>query len=165
LDEAAKAALYNTIGMGALKYFLLKVEPKKRILFDPNESVDFQGNTGPFIQYTYARIKSVLTKAAFVSTADKVSPLSLSVYERDLIQALGNYPAIIEAAAKEFSPAQIANYIYELAKLYNKFYHEESILKAEDPDQKTFRLHLSLSAARLIAAGMHLLGINVPERM
>lgn len=162
--EEDKQVLYQTIGMGALKYFLLKVDPKKRLLFDPNESVDFQGHTGPFVQYTHARIKSVLRKADY-NGAQAVQPASLSVYERDLIQALGNFPAVIEVAAREFSPAQLANYAYELAKLYNKFYHEESILKAEDEGVKAFRLDLSAAAAKVIAKSMNLLGIDVPERM
>jgi arginyl-tRNA synthetase len=164
-SEEEKAELYNTIGMGALKYFLLKVDPKKRLLFDPNESVDFQGHTGPFIQYTHARIKSVLRKAEFNDGAAMAIPARISSYERDLIQALGQFPNIIEMAAKEFSPAQLANYAYEVAKLYNKFYHEETILKAEDTDVKAFRLHLSDSAAKVIAESMRLLGIQVPERM
>ena len=165
LDEESKAALYDTIGMGALKYFLLKVDPKKRLLFDPNESVDFQGHTGPFIQYTHARIKSVLSKAEFDFDSAVSVPATISSYERDLIQQLGAFPEAIEASAQEFSPAQLANYIYEVAKFYNKFYHEETILKAEDPDVKNFRLHLSASAAKVIAKGMNLLGIHVPERM
>ncbi|WP_312789027.1 arginine--tRNA ligase [Sphingobacterium sp.] len=165
LDEESKAVLYDTIGMGALKYFLLKVDPKKRLLFDPNESVDFQGHTGPFIQYTHARIKSVLSKAEFDFNSAVSIPASISSYERDLIQQLGAFPETIEASAQEFSPAQLANYIYEVAKFYNKFYHEETILKAEDPDVKNFRLHLSASAAKVIAKGMNLLGIRVPERM
>ncbi|NGM61253.1 arginine--tRNA ligase [Sphingobacterium sp. SGG-5] len=163
--DEQKAELYTTIGMGALKYFLLKVDPKKRLLFDPNESVDFQGHTGPFIQYTYARIRSVLRKADFSGTEDKIVLENVSPYERDLIQVLGNFPAIVEASAQEFSPAQLANYAYEVAKLYNKFYHEESILKAEQEDVKTFRLHLSAAAAKIIAESMRLLGIGVPERM
>jgi len=163
LEEAEKTALYETIGMGALKYFLLKVDPKKRLLFDPNESVDFQGHTGPFIQYTHARIKSVLRKAEYDGGTGTVS--TISVYERDLIQALGNYPQAIEAAAKDFSPAQLANYVYEVAKVYNKFYHEETILKAEDAQVKQFRLQLSAIAGRVIADSMRLLGIQVPERM
>ncbi len=163
-NEEEKASLYQTIGMGALKYFLLKVDPKKRLLFDPNESVDFQGHTGPFVQYTHARIKSVLRKADYTG-ADVKTPASISPYERDLIQALANYPAIIEASAQEFSPAQLANYAYELAKLYNKFYHEETILKAEDENVKGFRLQMSASAARIIAESMNMLGIQVPERM
>lgn len=165
LSEEDKALLYTTIGMGALKYFLLKVDPKKRLLFDPNESVDFQGHTGPFIQYTHARIKSVLSKAGFKGGEATVTPPSISVYERDLIQCLANFPATLEAAAKEFSPAQLANYIYDVAKFYNKFYHEETILKAEDAAVKTFRLTLSAAAASVIARGMRLLGIEVPERM
>ena len=163
-NEEEKINLYQTIGMGALKYFLLKVDPKKRLLFDPNESVDFQGHTGPFVQYTHARIKSVLRKADY-KAEDIKAPASISSYERDLIQALANYPAIIEASAKEFSPAQLANYAYDLAKLYNKFYHEETILKAEDENVKGFRLQLSASAAKVIAESMNLLGIQVPERM
>jgi arginyl-tRNA synthetase len=164
-SEEDKLELYNTIGMGALKYFLLKVDPKKRLLFDPNESVDFQGHTGPFIQYTHARIKSVLRKAEFAADVAVTVPPMLSSYERDLIQTLAEFPNVIEASAKEFSPAQLANFAYEVARLYNKFYHEETILKAEDANVKTFRLHLSSSAAKVIAESMRLLGIQVPERM
>lgn len=164
LGEEEKNELYETIGMGALKYFLLKVDPKKRLLFDPNETVDFQGHTGPFIQYTHARIKSVLRKGNF-QEGQTATPESISSYERDLIQALASFPQIIEASAKEFSPAQLANFAYEVAKLYNKFYHEESILKAEDETAKAFRLQLSASAVRIIAKSMNLLGIQVPERM
>ncbi|TDS17729.1 arginine--tRNA ligase [Sphingobacterium paludis] len=163
--EDEKADLYNTIGMGALKYFLLKVDPKKRLLFDPSESVDFQGHTGPFIQYTHARIKSVLKKAGFDTATALGKPTILSSFEQELVQALSNYPAVIEASAKEFSPAQLANYAYDIAKLYNKFYHEETILKAENADIKNFRLHLSAVAARVIAESMRMLGIAVPERM
>ncbi|PRD21548.1 UNVERIFIED_CONTAM: argS [Trichonephila clavipes] len=163
-NEEEKEALYNTIGMGALKYFLLKVDPKKRLLFDPNETVDFQGHTGPFIQYTHARIKSVLRKGDF-KEGTAVQPEKISSYERDLIQALAGFPGVIEASAKEFSPAQLANYAYEVAKLYNKFYHEESIIKAEDETVRTFRLQLSSAAAKIIAKSMNLLGIQVPERM
>ncbi|WP_166334730.1 arginine--tRNA ligase [Sphingobacterium chungjuense] len=162
-SEAEKQELYRTIGMGALKYFLLKVDPKKRLLFDPNESVDFQGHTGPFIQYTHARIKSVLRKAGEVNSSQSVD--TITEYERDLIQALSNYPQTVEAAAKDFSPAQIANYVYELAKLYNKFYHELSILKVEEEHIKTFRLKLSTATASVIARCMSLMGITVPESM
>lgn len=165
LSNDEKEELYQTIGMGALKYFLLKVDPKKRLLFDPNESVDFQGNTGPFIQYTHARIKSILRKAIYSTNNAITAPAQLTIYERDLIQALSGYPAAIEASAKEFSPAQLANYVYDVAKLYNKFYHEETILKAEDADVKNFRLHLSATAAKVIAESMRLLGVGVPERM
>src|ERR1700744_1244780 len=129
--EEEKLELYHTIGMGALKYFLLKVDPKKRLLFDPNESVDFQGHTGPFIQYTHARIRSVLSRAEFNGN-NSTGITSLAAEERDLILALSQLPETITQAATTYSPAVIANYIYELAKAFNKFYHERSILKAED---------------------------------
>ena len=164
-SESEKANLYDMIGLGALKFFLLKVEPKKRLLFDPNESIDFQGHTGPFIQYTHARIRSVMVKAGYTATMTSDYRESLTVLERELIATLAKYPDVIEAAAGEYSPAMIANYIYELAKLYNKFYHEESILKAEDPLVRNFRLDLSAAASSVINKGMKLLGIRVPERM
>lgn len=163
--DEEKSALYQHIGMGALKYFLLKVEPQKRLLFDPEESIDFQGHTGPFIQYTYARIKSLLAKGAYQKDANIQQPAKLNASELDLIQLLDNFPQIIESSAKDFSPAQLANYIYELAKLYNKFYHEESILKSDDEVEREFRLKLSSVTASIIERGMRLLGITVPERM
>ncbi|SDD94683.1 arginyl-tRNA synthetase [Mucilaginibacter pineti] len=162
--EADKLQLYHTIGMGALKYFLLKVDPKKRLLFDPNESVDFQGHTGPFIQYTHARIKSVLSRADYQLDTNIVVT-ELAGVERDLIVLLTQFPDIIQSAANEYSPALIANYVYELAKVYNKFYHEKSILQAEDEVLKQFRLQLSAASAKVISKGMNLLGIDVPERM
>lgn len=166
LGEREKSELYTQIGMGALKYFLLKVEPKKRLLFDPNESIDFQGHTGPFIQYTHARIQSLLSKGGYDgNNSDKVMPATLAEHERDLIQVLGNYPQVIAAAAKEFSPAQLANYVYEVAKQYNKFYHEAPILKLEDDTLKLFRLHLSAASGYIIRKSMLLLGISVPDRM
>lgn len=161
--EEEKLQLYHTIGMGALKYFLLKVEPKKRLLFDPNESIDFQGHTGPFIQYTHARIKSVISRAGFVN--DRTAISVLDPVERDLIIVLTQYPETIDAAARDYNPAAIANYVYELAKAYNKFYHEKSILQAEDEASKQFRLQLSAASAKIINGGMKLLGIDVPERM
>lgn len=164
LAESEKENLYRMIGLGALKYFLLKVEPKKRLLFDPNESIDFQGHTGPFIQYTHARIRSVLSKAN-VTSFDFDGLNAITPTERELILALGRYPEIIAASAKAFSPAEIANYAYELAKLYNKFYHEEPILKVEDPEIKSFRLSLSNVTAAIIKKSMNMLGIEVPERM
>ena len=164
LTEEEFSALYHTIGMGALKYFLLKVDPKKRLLFDPNESVDFQGNTGPFIQYTHARIKSVLSRAG-VDYAAKTGITEIAPVERDLILALTQFPTIISEAAKGYNPALIANYVYELAKTYNKFYHEKSILQAEDEMLKIFRLQLSSASAKVISRSMNLLGIDVPERM
>jgi arginyl-tRNA synthetase len=163
-SEEEKSKLYQMIGMGALKYFLLKVEPKKRLLFDPNESIDFQGHTGPFIQYTHARICSVIAKSG-ITNFQFDSIKELSGIERELILALSKYPETLQAAAKEHSPALIANYSFDLAKLYNKFYHEEPILKAEEDDVKNFRLALSLSTATVIRKSMKLLGIEVPEKM
>jgi arginyl-tRNA synthetase len=163
--EDEKEELYHTIGMGALKYFLLKVDPKKRLLFDPNESVDFQGHTGPFIQYTHARIRSVLNRAAYTSAGAQNHYAALATEERDLIVILSQFPDIIKSAADGYSPAIVANYIYELAKIYNKFYHERSILQAEDEAVKQFRLQLSAASGKVIKKGMSLLGIAVPERM
>ncbi|HEX8376610.1 MAG TPA: arginine--tRNA ligase [Pedobacter sp.] len=163
-SENEKRELYRMLGMGALKYFLLKVEPKKRLLFDPNESIDFQGNTGPFIQYTHARIRSIISKVG----TEKFEFDNLETFtatERELVLSLNRYPDVIAAAAKDFSPAQIANYVYELAKLYNKFYHEEPILKLDDEELKKFRLSLSVTTGSVIKRGMRLLGIEVPERM
>jgi len=164
-SEEEKQKLYYNIGLGALKYFLLRVEPKKRLLFDPNESIDFQGHTGPFIQYTYARINSLLNKGGFDQATLVEMPKVFKESELDLIQTLDRFPEKIEASAKEFSPAHVANYVYELSKLYNKFYHEESILKADDVAIKNFRLKLSKVTATTVARGMKLLGIDVPERM
>ncbi|WP_454802718.1 arginine--tRNA ligase [Mucilaginibacter phyllosphaerae] len=164
-SEEDKTKLYHTIGMGALKYFLLKVDPKKRLLFDPNESVDFQGHTGPFIQYTHARIKSVLSRAGYAAENSTNDVAELDNIERDLIVTLTKFPAVIAEAAASHSPAIIANYVYELAKTYNKFYHEKSILQAEEERLKQFRLQLSAATAKVISRGMGLLGIEVPERM
>ncbi|MCZ4222369.1 arginine--tRNA ligase [Pedobacter rhodius] len=163
---ADKAELYRNIGLGALKYFLLKVEPKKRLLFDPNESIDFQGNTGPFIQYTHARIRSLLSKAGyqFAVTGNQFS--GISAVELEMIMQLAKFPSEIEIAAKAHSPASLANYLYELAKLFNKFYHEvPPIVKTEAGDAKQFRLNLSKKTADIIHKGMLILGITSPERM
>jgi arginyl-tRNA synthetase len=162
-SQQEKEQLYHTIGMGALKYFLLKVDPKKRLLFDPNESVDFQGHTGPFIQYTHARIKSVLNRAS-ISNPD-AEPADLAAEERDLIMLLTQFPDTIKQAAADYNPGSIANYAYEVAKGYNKFYHEHSILQAEDELVKQFRLQLSMASAKVISKAMAMLGILVPERM
>lgn len=163
-SEADKQELYHIIGMGALKYFLLKVDPKKRLLFDPKESIDFQGHTGPFIQYTHARIKSVLSRGQY-SASDSQSVAELDGVERDLIVNLMQFPEVIAQAARDHNPGVVANYVYEVAKYYNKFYHEKSILQAEDDRLKQFRLQLSAASANVIAKGMNLLGIQVPERM
>ncbi|HWZ03490.1 MAG TPA: arginine--tRNA ligase, partial [Mucilaginibacter sp.] len=164
-SEDEKLHLYHIIGMGALKYFLLKVDPKKRLLFDPNESVELEGHTGPFIQYTHARIKSVLKKAGTLEKSKAAAYQNLGGEERDLIVALTQFPEIIRQAAEAYSPALIANYVYELAKNYNKFYHENPILQAEDESTKQFRLQLSSASGKVISKAMKLLGIEVPERM
>ena len=165
-SEEEKESLYYKIGMGALKYFLLKVEPKKRLLFDPAESIDFQGNTGPFIQYTHARIKSLLSKAEYKSGQHVANNIALSATELEMIILLSRYPAEIASSAKAFSPATLANYIYEVAKMFNKFYHEiPPIVKEEDGALKQHRLNLSWVTANVLKSGMRILGIEVPERM
>jgi len=159
-----KEKLYKIIGMGALKYFILKVDPKKRILFNPKESIEFNGNTGPFIQYTYARIQSILRSADF-DLNKTVAPSKLHPKERDLIKQLQNFPEIIQQAAKNYSPALIANYTYDLVKDYNSFYQSVSILNANDSNTKIFRTQLSKKVADTIKVAFGLLGIEVPERM
>lgn len=159
-----KAKLYNTIGLGALKYYILKVDPKKRILFNPEESVDFAGNTGPFIQYTYARIQSILRKADFdLNTLSNV--VELHEKEKELVKQLELFPEVIQNAAHNHSPALIANYTYDLVREYNSFYQAVSILGETDLDKKIFRVQLSKKVADVIADSFSLLGINVPERM
>jgi len=161
-----KEELYKNIGLGALKYFLLKVEPKKRLLFNPAESIDFQGNTGPFIQYTHARIKSLLSKADYQFALTGADFAGISEVELEMILLLAKYPSEIAVAAKAYSPASLANYLYELAKLFNKFYHEvPPIVKTEAGDEKQFRLNLSKKTADVIYTGMLILGITSPERM
>ncbi|MBL4887408.1 MAG: arginine--tRNA ligase, partial [Flavobacteriaceae bacterium] len=162
--EAEKEKLYKTIGLGALKYYILKVDPKKRILFNPEESVDFQGNTGPFIQYTYARIQSILRKANF-DTSVSINAYELHDKEKQLIKQLVSYPATVQLAAQQHSPALIANYTYELVKAFNSFYQNVSILGADDLIQKQFRVQLSNLVAITIKNAFALLGIEVPERM
>lgn len=165
-SEADKDDLYTTIGLGALKYFLLKVEPKKRLLFDPAESIDFQGNTGPFIQYTHARIKSLLSRADYQYAVADYSNIKLTPTELEMVMLLAKYPTEISEAAKAYSPAFIANYLYEVAKLFNKFYHEvPPIIKEEDTAIKQHRLNICKIAADVIKSGMGILGIKVPERM
>ena len=158
-----KAELYETIAMGALKYYILKVDPKKRILFDPKESVDFNGNTGPFIQYTFARIQSLLRKES--PKEFDANAIELNDAEKEIIRALYDFEDTIEKAATEMSPALIANYVYELVKLFNSFYQNNPILKNEDENVKNFRLYLSQWVANTIQNSLRLLGIGVPERM
>ncbi|EPR70118.1 Arginyl-tRNA synthetase [Winogradskyella psychrotolerans RS-3] len=167
-SEEEKQTLYKTIGLGALKYYILKVDPKKRILFDPKESIDFQGNTGPFIQYTYARIQSILRKAnvdangASTSLSDQIA---LHEKERQLIKQLEQFPVIIQNAAEQHSPALIANYTYDLVKDFNSFYQNVSILGADSDVEKNFRVALSKTVSQTIKNAFKMLGIEVPERM
>ena len=164
--EAQKEALYHTIGLGALKYYILKVDPKKRILFDPKESIDFQGNTGPFVQYTYARIQSILRKYAEMGAADSTAmPDTLHEKEKALLKGITLFPAIVQEAAEEYSPAVIANYVYDLVKDFNSFYQNVSILGEEDRCKFHFRVVLCEKIGEIIAASFKMLGIQVPERM
>ena len=163
MSEEEKESLYHTIGMGALKYYILKVDPKKRILFDPKASVDFTGNTGPFIQYTYARIQSILRKS-YASDFDITNAITLHDKERTLIKTLLQFPSTIEASAKQYSPALIANYLYELVKQFNSYYQEVPIL-VDDKAQQSFRVSLCGAVAEVIANALGLLGIDAPERM
>lgn len=165
-SEADKIA--RIVGLGALKYFIIKVDPKKNMTFNPKESIDFNGNTGPFIQYTYARIQSVLRKAAelgLIIPNTLKSGLNLSVKEENLIQLVGEYAAVVKQAGDDYNPALIANYIYDLAKEFNQFYHDYSILKEDDADLKVFRLMLAANVGKVVKSGMSLLGIDVPDRM
>ena len=161
--EKEKEHLYHTIGLGALKYYILKVDPKKRILFNPEESVDFQGNTGPFIQYTYARIQSILRKGELSVKSSNLEILHPK--EKELIKQIQLFPEIIQLAAAQYSPALIANYTYELVKSFNSFYQNVSILGADFEEEKSFRIKLSRAVSDVIKTAFGLLGIDVPERM
>ena len=166
LTPAEIDEISETVGLGALKYFLLKVDPRKNMMFNPAESIDFNGNTGPFIQYTYARIRSVLRKAAELGyEIGDYAAVTPNDKEIALIQTLSDFPATVEEAGRSYSPALIANYAYELVKQYNQFYHDYSILKEENPAVRSLRLALCKSVARTVKQAMGLLGINVPERM
>ena len=165
-SEEEANAVSTMVGLGALKYFILKVDPKKTMLFDPRESIDFNGNTGPFIQYTHARIRSVLRKAAEAgidfggaATADYLRE------EIDLVKSLTEYPSVVKSAGENFAPSVVGAYVYELAKQFNGYYHDHSILKEENAGVRTMRLQLAQQVARVIKEGMKLLGIDVPERM
>ncbi len=166
--EAELNEIARIVGLGALKYFILKVDPKKNMLFNPQESIDFNGNTGPFIQYTHARIKSVLRKAAAEGIAlpeQLDNSIETNEKETQLIQLLASYPNVVAQAGQEFSPSVIANYAYELSKEFNQFYHDYSFLKEENPVIKQMRLVLAANVAKTIKSAMSLLGIEVPERM
>ena len=166
LTDAEIDEISEIVGLGALKYFLLKVDPRKNMLFNPKESIDFNGNTGPFIQYTYARIRSVLRKAAEQGlAATGYAGVQPNEKEIALIQTLADFPDTVQEAGRTYSPAIIANYVYELVKQYNQFYHDYSILREEDPAVRSLRLALCDATARGVATGMGLLGIRVPERM
>lgn len=163
-DEEEKKRLYKIIGLGALKYYILKVDPKKRILFDPKESIDFNGNTGPFIQYTYARIQSILRKADF-ETPKQVLNSEFHPKEKELIKLIQNFPEIIRQAAENLSPALIANYTYDLVKSYNSFYQSVPIFGADNENEKNLRIQLSHQVGSVIKSAFKLMGIEVPERM
>ena len=163
-SDAEKNELYKTIGLGALKYFILKVDPKKRILFDPESSVDFQGNTGPFIQYTYARIQSIIRKATFDYSIE-INELELHEKEKELIKLMAIFPETVQQAAANYSPAIIANYSYDLVKEFNSFYQNVSILGEENHLKKIARVQISNKVANIIKQAFSLLGIQVPERM
>lgn len=164
-SKEEKKELYRIIGLGALKYYVLKVDPKKRILFDPKESIDFQGNTGPFIQYTYARIQSILRKSESITDELNADDLSLHSKEKELLKQLELFPEVIQSAAENHSPALIANYTYDLVKEFNSFYQNVSILGADNANEKLFRVQISNTVANTIKNGFALLGIQVPDRM
>ena len=166
--EEQKEELYRTIGLGALKYYILKVDPKKRILFDPKESIDFQGNTGPFVQYTYARIRSILRKYNEVATGKpQVTNLPSELHEKEktLLRSIGQFPAVVQDAADNYSLALVANYVYDLVKDFNSFYQNVSILGEQDPIKLDFRVALCRKISEIIAEAFKMLGIQVPERM
>lgn len=163
-SEVEKEKLFEMIGQGALKYYILKVDPKKRILFDPELSIDFKGHTGPYIQYTYTRIRSLERKSSQIQSRDFYY-ISLNDYERAIIKILEKYPSIVQSAAENLSPALIANYIYDLAKVFNDFYQNISVLNSEDVTQSYFRVKLSAFVGNILRDGMKLLGILMPERM
>jgi len=168
MTEEEKQEVARIVGMGALKYFLLKVDARKNMLFNPAESIDFNGNTGPFVQYTYARIRSILRKAADAGIQlPEVLPadVELSTKEEEIVQHIADFAAVVRQAGQDYSPSAIANYCYELVKEYNQFYHDFSILREEDEHKKLFRLVLSANVAKVVRLGMSLLGIEMPERM
>jgi arginyl-tRNA synthetase len=167
LSKEEAEETFRMIALGALKYFILKVDPRKNMMFNPTESIDFNGNTGPFIQYTYARIKSVLRKAIEndIAIDENVKLNSLFSKEKDLLKRITLFPAAVKEAGDNYSPAIVANYCYDLVKEFNQFYHEHSILSETNRDQLNFRLILSATVAQIIKKGMNFLGIEMPERM
>ena len=168
MSEEEKNEVARIVGMGALKYFLLKVDARKNMLFNPAESIDFNGNTGPFIQYTYARIRSILRKAADsgIRLPETLpADVELSRKEEEIVQHLADFAAVVRQAGADYSPSAVANYCYALVKEYNQFYHDFSVLREEDEKKKIFRLVLSANVAKIVRLGMGLLGIEMPERM
>ena len=165
MTDEERSEIARIVGLGALKYFILKVDARKNMLFNPEESIDFNGNTGPFIQYTYARIRSIMRKAAELNVEGGEVSAELSQKEIDLIQKMSDYAGAVEQAGKDYSPSGIANYWYELTKEFNQFYHDYSILKEEDAQKRAVRLRIAANVAKIISNGMALLGIEVPERM
>ena len=165
MTDEERNEIARIVGLGALKYFILKVDARKNMLFNPEESIDFNGNTGPFIQYTYARIRSIMRKAAEMNIPVGEMKAELSQKEIDLIQKMSDYASAVEQAGKDYSPSGIANYCYELTKEFNQFYHDYSILKEEDVQKRAVRLKIAANVAKVISNGMALIGIEVPERM
>ena len=168
MPEQERNEVARIVGMGALKYFLLKVDARKNMLFNPEESIDFNGNTGPFIQYTYARIRSILRKAADMGLDYRHLPAAvpaLSTKEEEIVARVAEFAAVVRQAGQDYSPSVIANYCYDLTKEYNQFYHDYSVLREEDEAKRQFRLVLSANVAKVIRLGMSLLGIEMPERM
>ncbi|HEY9551465.1 MAG TPA: arginine--tRNA ligase, partial [Prevotella sp.] len=169
MSEEEKAEIAHIVGLGALKYFILKVDARKNMLFNPEESIDFNGNTGPFIQYTYARIRSIMRKAAAegfaIPAVLDAQNAPLNDKETQLIQKMNEFETAVTEAGSNYNPAGIANYCYELTKDFNQFYHDYSILNADNAEEKTVRLVIAQNVAKIIKNGMELLGIEVPERM
>ena len=165
MTDAERENVLRIIGLGALKYFILKVDPRKNMLFNPQESIDFNGNTGPFVQYTYARIQSLLRKSNPQDAQVDFSTYEPNEKEVALIQRLTDFATIVSEAGRTYSPALVANYVFELAKAYNQFYHDYSILREEDATARAFRLALSRTLGDIVRRGFDLLGIEVPERM
>lgn len=165
LSDAEKEATYRQVGLAALKYMILKIDPKRNIMFDPKESIDFNGNTGPFLQYTHARACSVLSRLGEGDSGSPIANAPLSDYERTLIRRLTQFPATVESAAKAYSPALIANYLYELAREFNQFYHEQPIAREQDGALRQLRSMITQTVRSVLASGMALLGIDAPERM
>jgi arginyl-tRNA synthetase len=164
-DKEEAEELYRQLGLGALKYYLLKVDPVKRMMFNPEESIDFQGNTGPFIQYVHARIRAIVRKAEQLEVTPEVNVEQLAATERDVLVLISTFPDKVKEAAETYSPAVIANYIYDVAKAYNRFYAEVSIFNEDDESALAFRIAFSAMVANVIKTGMELLGIEVPEKM